>query len=189
METRDKIRTQQIWTDYKEELFAFIRSRVKNKMEAEDILQEVFIKVHLHLKSLKDQQRLIAWLYQVSRNAIQDYYRKQRNFVSIDNMEPRQEETNTKNKEFLTCMLPFINKLPAKYKEALVFSDLKQMKQTQLADKLKISYSGLKSRVQRARQMLHAYFSECCTIVNDKYGNIVSHESRGHCSCDGAASC
>src|ERR1700741_3304210 len=171
--TLNNTSTEQIWTDYKSELELFIRSRVKDKVSAQDILQEVFVKIHLHLHSLKDQRHLVSWLYKVARNVIQDYYRKQRIFLDVDKIEPMPEEMSPRNREFLACMLPFINKLPAKYKEAIIFSDIKLMEQTLLADRLKLSYSGAKSRVQRARKLLHTYFSECCDIVSDKYGNIV----------------
>ena len=59
------------------------------------------------------------------------------------------------------------------YKESLILSDLEGLSQKELAAKLNISYTGAKSRVQRARQMLKASILKCCNYKFDKFGNII----------------
>jgi RNA polymerase sigma-70 factor (ECF subfamily) len=183
------LETGQVWMDHKNELAAFIRSKVKDKTEAEDILQEVFIKIHLHLKSLSHRQHLKAWVYQIARNVVWDHYRKQKYFASPDQIVQVPEEAYEKYNGSLNCLGSFISKLPEKYRQAVILSDLKQIEQTRLAVKWNISYSAAKSRVQRARQMLRKYFSECCNIIHDKYGHIISHEPKSNCRCSGAGAC
>ena len=79
------------------------------------------------------------------------------------------------------CIVPFINKLPDIYKEALTLTELKNYSQLELADHLGISYSGAKSRVQRAKVKLKEIFEECCHISSDSYGNIIDYRSRKEC--------
>ncbi|MEM7538202.1 MAG: sigma-70 family RNA polymerase sigma factor [Chloroflexota bacterium] len=69
--------TEEIWFDYQNKLSSFIRSRVDNDA-VEDILQDVFVKVYTRLDSLKENAKLESWLYQITRNAVVDYYRAKR---------------------------------------------------------------------------------------------------------------
>ena len=73
--------------------------------------------------------------------------------------------------------------LPKKYQEAIQLTEIQNLSQTDLAKKLNISYSGAKSRVQRARQMLKKKMDEQYLIEMDTYGNVTVCESRVPCSC------
>lgn len=176
--------TEQVWQDLSTELRNFIAAKVNDPYLAEDILQDVFLKVHLNLATLKDQNRLKSWVYQIARNSVQDYFRRKRFSLGLDAVDLADREQKKGVDPFVACMTPFIDKLPVKYREALVLADLGGMSQTQLARKLEITHSGAKSRVQRARQLLHSYLTECCDIISDKYGNIVSHHPKDHCLCE-----
>ncbi|GCE50080.1 hypothetical protein KTH_49490 [Thermosporothrix hazakensis] len=70
-------------------------------------------------------------------------------------------------------MLPL---LPPLYREALELTDLRGMSQKEPGEKLGISFSTARSRVQRARQMLKDLMRGCCRIVTDQYGNILEYE-------------
>ena len=65
---------KQIWQEYKHQLQRFLRSRVSNAGDAEDLLQEILIKTHQQLHTVQDPEKLRAWLFQVTRNAVIDYY-------------------------------------------------------------------------------------------------------------------
>ena len=51
-----------------------------------DILQEVFLKIHLNLTKLKDQSKLSSWIYQITRNTINDYFRKHKPQADLDEL-------------------------------------------------------------------------------------------------------
>ncbi len=70
--------TEQIWDAFHTPLQQFIRRRVPDDPTAEDLLQEVFLKIHQHIGGLKDARQLESWLYTLTRNIIIDYYRSQR---------------------------------------------------------------------------------------------------------------
>jgi len=181
---RAGLSTEKIWFDFRRELKLFILSKVKDEETANDILQEVFLKVHTQLKQLKDQNSLGKWIYQITRNAINDHFRKRKSYSDVNEIDLVDEaEESVKSDKFMKCMSPFLEKLPQIYKEAITLADLEDLNQNQLAIRLGISYSAAKSRVQRARRLLRSYFEKCCSIVSDRYGNIISHEPKNKCLC------
>lgn len=72
-----------IHNQFHQTLRQFIRSRVKHTDDAEDILQETFIKLSLNLQALKNTEKLQSWIFTIARNAITDYYRKKINFRAM----------------------------------------------------------------------------------------------------------
>jgi RNA polymerase sigma-70 factor, ECF subfamily len=171
--------TETLYQRFHLELERFILQKVKDKTTTQDILQDVFVKIHLHLHTLKDQSKLNAWIYQLARNTINDYYRKQVNANENTDVIEDTHELQTQVEQGLeNCVSPFIAQLPPKYQQALILADIDGMSQTQLATHLNISYSAAKSRVQRARQKLKTLFTDCCRIHTDKYGNVLSYEQK-----------
>lgn len=169
--------TETLYQQFHQELEYFILSRVKDQALAKDILQDVFIKIHLNLHTIKDYSKLKSWIYQLTRNTITDYYRKHKSTEDIAGIQTDITESNLQSEQALeNCVTPFISQLPPKYREALILTDIKGHSQTELAAQLNISYSAAKSRVQRARQKLRTLFTDCCRIHTDRYGNVLSYE-------------
>src|SRR6059058_5379853 len=65
----------EVWQQVHDGLRVFIAKRVDNEGEVEDILQEVFLRMHRGIDSLKDHKRVVCWVYQITRHAIVDHYR------------------------------------------------------------------------------------------------------------------
>ena len=76
------IASEQLWETFSAPLYQFIRNRVPDAHIAEDILQDVFLKIHTHIDTLRTPDRLTSWIYQLTRNAIADYYRSRRPTIS-----------------------------------------------------------------------------------------------------------
>ncbi len=75
--------SEKVWQEYHSRLRAFIKSRVSDDAAADDILQNVFLKMHTGLASLKDATKLQSWLFQIARNAVIDYFRLQKPTVEL----------------------------------------------------------------------------------------------------------
>jgi RNA polymerase sigma-70 factor (ECF subfamily) len=73
--------------------------------------------------------------------------------------------------------------LPDTYRIPLELSETENLSQYEIAKQLNISYSGARSRVQRARNMLRKKFEALYFIKSDAYGNIIVCENRVPCSC------
>lgn len=176
------ISTESVWENFHSRLLSFISGRVKDPAVAKDLLQEVFIKIHLKLHTVSNEEKLAAWLFQVTRNTILDYFRESKKFTTIEGDIPEITDSESFNSELLECcLMPFISRLDAKYREAILLTDIEGLSQKEYAEKANISYSGAKSRVQRARESLRSAINDCCHPVTDKYGNIVD---KGTCKTD-----
>jgi RNA polymerase sigma-70 factor (ECF subfamily) len=73
---------QIVWEKYGDRLRKFLLSRVKNPDDAEDLLQEILIKTHKNISSVKEPKKFQSWLFKVARNTLYDYYRKPQTTLS-----------------------------------------------------------------------------------------------------------
>lgn len=167
-----------IHSQFYQVLYNYIVSRVKSKEDAADILQEVFIKIAAKLGSLTDKGKLKSWIFSITRNAIIDYYRKRGRDNHADLSETMMEEIAEDKEENVSpaldkCLLGFIEQLPEEYRGIIVDSELKGIKQKDLAHKYNLAYPSVRSRVQRGRSRLKQMLLNCCKIEADSRGNII----------------
>lgn len=162
--------TEKIWSEFSTVLKRFILSKVKDESMADDILQEVFIKIHLKKGYLKNTDKLKSWIFTIANNTTLDYFRK-RDLILPNEVDINPDEDISKDAHSASdCILPLILNLPKKYKEALILTEIKGMKQQAVADQLGISLPGAKSRVQRGRELLKTGFIQCCDYTLDENG-------------------
>ena len=176
-----------LWEEFSIPLRKFISKRISNQHDTEDILQEVFLKINSNIEDLKDKQKLQSWIYSIAGNTIIDFYRKNSK-VEIELPEDLMkitDEDDSMNEEISGCLKPMINRLPEKYKQAIILTEYKNITQKELSVQLGISVSGAKSRVQRGRKMLKDMILDCCSLEFDKSGNIIDYKykTEGHKSC------
>src|SRR5262249_283963 len=89
-------------------------------------------------------------------------------------------EENEAVQRLLPYLLPLAQRLPRLYRQALLLTEVDGLTQKALADRLGLSFSGAKSRVQRARDQLRKLLS-CCDFTFDRRGHIIDyapHEER-----------
>jgi len=166
----------------RQQLRSFVYRRVKDSALAEDIVQDVFVKVHTRLGQLKDSEKVTGWLYQITRNAIADHFRAKSKSIEPSELD-WESDRQALNDCVASCLGEMLVTLPQKYREALELAEIEGLSQTALAGRLQISYSGAKSRVQRARQMLKEKMEEAYLIKTDAYGNVIVCEDRVPCNC------
>ena len=172
------IRIQEIWADLYQELKKFIVSKVKDIDTTEDILQDVFVKIQLNIHTLTNCSKLTSWVYQITRNTIADHFRKTTNAeVNIDGVDLAEQDNEEPLYHALSnCINQKINKLADKYQQAILLTYLNDYSQLELAEKLNISYSGAKTRVQRGREKLKDLILDCPNIETDSKGNLIAYE-------------
>jgi len=172
-----------IWEAYCIKLQGFLRSRVSDDAEAEDLLQEVFIRVHHHLCCLPQPEKMDSWIYQIARNLVIDYYRRRRDTFELpDDLPAESELTEEDPREALLLSLKeVIHELPEPYRQALLLTEYQGLSQVEMADQLGLSVSGAKSRVQRARDRLRDMILACCHVELDRRGRVMDYYA--HCCC------
>lgn len=171
-----------IWNEISTELRNFVYRKVKDRDAANDIVQDVFIKVQSKISQLRETDKLAGWIFQITRHTITDYFRARTKILAVANLQ-WESDAQELNDCVALCLNKLMFTLPEKYRDALVLTETKDLSQTALADHLGISYSGAKSRVQRARQMLKDKLHELYTIETDSYGNILVCEDKTQCNC------
>lgn len=166
--------TAQIWETYRVGLRRFIQRRVSDPSTVDDILQDVFLKIHSRIQTLKDTARLRGWLYRIARNTIIDHYRNRigASPLPTDLPGPPSEDRRALQ-ELAECVRPMIERLSEPYREAVALSELEGLTQGQIAKRQGLSLPGVKSRVQRGRKKLKEMILDCCHIELDRLGTVV----------------
>ncbi len=177
------VTTEQAWDTFQILIKQFILKYIHDEVIAEDILQDVFLKMHTHIETLHDEKKLQAWLYQIARRTIYDYYRSQKVVQTLPESFDMPAEASHKDAEqaLLPCLKEMVEQLPPLYKEALLLTEYQGLTQRELAERLHLSFSGAKSRVQRAREKLKQQLLACCHFVLDRRGGIIAYHPRNEC--------
>ncbi len=187
------------WQELHGNLRAFIARRVQNQADVDDLVQRVLLQIVTGLESLRDDGRLHAWVYRTARNVIVDYYRttgSRREHATGDagdveastpTLETLDEGDGGALRELAACLTPMLHQLPPAYQEAIRIVDLEGTTQQEAARRVGVSLSGMKSRVQRARQQLRTVVEACCRIDLDRRNGISAYTPRhpDACGCGG----
>lgn len=166
------------WAELRATLEPFVARRVPAE-DVDDVVQDVFLRLSRGLPSLRDEERFGPWVYRVARSAVADHLRARARapFAPLEDEEPAatpDEPALTEGERLLAPLVGvFVAALPSPYREALTLTELEGMSQREAADRVGITVSGMKSRVQRGRERLRESFEACCAIERDARGRVV----------------
>ena len=169
-----------LWIKYKEGLKYYILKKVKNEEMANDLSHEVLMKVYNSCCSNIEIKNVKSWMFQIAHNTTIDYLKKQTRF--IENI-PENYDNDDQN-VFLESdgiVELLIKLLPEKYAVPLELSDIKEFKQKEVAEKLNLSLTATKTRIQRARTLLKEKIIECSNLEQDENKNLISLEIKSNC--------
>lgn len=186
---------ESLWRELRGPLLSFIGSRVRDRDTAEDILQDVVLRIHLHANDLTLESSVSGWIYQIARNAIIDHYRRavvrrERPAGATQELDrPASPESGPDSDnvrtEVAACLDPLLARLPDKYREALELTDVRGLTQAAAATRVGLSVSGMKARVQRGRAQLKVLLTQCCEIELDRRNGVMNYHPlpAGDCAC------
>jgi RNA polymerase sigma-70 factor (ECF subfamily) len=181
--------TESVWAHLSADLKLFIQRRVSDEHVADDLLQEVFIRIHRNIETLQQTDRLAAWVYKIARNVIQDHYRSgthRTESLEIDpaaNCSDSQEACSCRSGSWLDEM---IRSLDDGYRQALELAEIQGISQQEVGDRMGLSLSAAKSRIQRGRAMLKESLTRCCDFQFDRRGRMTDciPKPGGTCGCE-----
>lgn len=175
-----------IYKQFHNDLLGYVKSKVRSKEDAEDILQNVFIKISSGVDKLSEEVKLKSWIFTITRNAIIDYYRvtaSKKKFTvpeEIDENIPVGDDPDP-TKGLDQCLNSMISLLPDEYRDIIVDAEIKGIRQKDLAERYGMAYPSMRSRIQRGRERLKKLFYNCCHIETDRHGNILAAQAKADC--------
>lgn len=155
-----------VWARHQRSLRAYVQARVDTPAVVDDLLQDVYLKLHTRLHQIRDPGAVRGWLYRVAQHAIADHFRKRRPAEAVPAAlpSPAPDPADAARQGLARCLPPFVEALPDRYRVPIQMAELEGKTQQQVADALGLSLSGAKSRVQRGRARLRDDLLKCCEI-------------------------
>jgi RNA polymerase sigma-70 factor, ECF subfamily len=150
----------QLYDRYLNQIYRFVRARVRDDGIAEDITAEVFLSALRHIGSYQDQGRPFScWLYRIAVNAVASHYRKTRSPVSLDDqldlvspvLDPLDEVVD---RERLRTVWQAVDRLPAQQRAAMILKFSEDMTMEEVGAALGKSQAAAKLLIYRAMQRL-----------------------------------
>jgi RNA polymerase sigma-70 factor (ECF subfamily) len=188
----DKPTIEEVWFEFESSLRAYVGRRIADPHRADDVVSEVFLRVHKNLHTVKDEERVAKWLFTIARNAVTDEYRRagRRNEDLVDaatldvvDHSVATADDRSAIAELASCIRPLLQFLPDHHRRAVELVDLQGGSQADAACQEGISLSGMKSRVQRGRRELRALLHDCCSVTVDARGMPLDFAPSGDCAC------
>ena len=179
--------TEARWRESSSRLGAWFERRIGSASDADDLVQETFVRVHEKLDTLNDAASVRSWVGRSARNVLADHHRSKGLQASANVEEDAAAPSPERPLEQTVAawLDSFIEQLDPEDAEALRIVDLDGRTQAELAERRGLTLSAAKSRVQRARAKLRARLESCCAFAFDKRGGILSVEQRSPRRCQG----
>lgn len=175
---------EHLWSEFADQLGGFLRSRVGDAAVAEDIRQDVFLKLQQRIRAGDNIRDLRAWLFRAARNATIDHYRTRKATVDIQTLTLIEAQPQAPDIEsLLASFRRMIHALPLGYREAVLLADIEQLPQKEVAGRLGLSLPAVKSRILRGRKLLRENLDRCCQFERDRRGSVIDCTPRENGNC------
>ena len=166
------------WQQHRATVQRYLRRRLPDPTLAEDLSQDVFLRLQRAQPALQEPGQVRAWLLRTARNVLVDHFRARREHLSADDDLAAVTDPAASLRQLEPCITPLLARLAEPYRSALAL-DLEGLPQRDIARIQGVSLSGAKSRVQRARNLLQGQFERCCDYVFDHDDVLVGITPRG----------
>jgi RNA polymerase sigma-70 factor (ECF subfamily) len=160
------------WHRHESELRAWLRGRMGNPQDAEDMLQEVFLKALRQDGKFCQVENARAWLFEVARNAIADRLRLKKTQVELPEDLAQETDEPAAVDSLAACLPRALLELSDEDREVITLCDLDGLTQADYARMKGLSLPGAKSRVRRARKRLREHLSSVCQVRFDAAGKV-----------------
>lgn len=181
-------RQQLVVTAYHEMRDGLARSlsrRLGDPDLAEDIVHDVFLRIHERVSQLEDVERVRGWISRIAHNAMLDAIRRRKPQVELsESLTADANENDDVALAAQAALRTMLDRLPEDDRQALRATEWEGRSQKELAEAWGLSVSGAKSRVQRARQKLRDLLLDCCHFELDSRGRVTDMVPRRREDCD-----
>jgi RNA polymerase sigma-70 factor (ECF subfamily) len=198
--TKDGLDFDSIYNEFHSRISRYLE-RMVGKGQAEDLTQEVFMKINKGLEGFEGKSSLSTWIYRLATNAALDKlhsrpFRENNQKKSLNNID---DESGAEGKDILTqekelsaereairnemneCIREFVDKLPENYRTVIMLSELKDLKNHEIAEILDISLDAVKIRLHRARVRLKEEFEAGCNFYYNEDNELACDRKSQEC--------
>jgi RNA polymerase sigma-70 factor, ECF subfamily len=169
-------------------------TKLLGRTEADDIAQDVFLKVGRSLGDLADRSKLASWIYAITLNTVRDAVRRRVTtptglavvpaappaneeerppLAQLPDTSSRSPEEAVVRNEMIACYLDYVRELPRNYFEVYVLSELGELPDEAIARRLSLSLGTVKVRLHRARAKLHEQLRQSCRCYRNARGELM----------------
>lgn len=172
----------QIWETYMQGIRLYLLKKVQDETTADELTQEVLLKIYNSCCSGKTLRNIRSWLFQIAHNVTVDHFKERQRVTNEvpDGVEVDEEVLDLEDAE--SIVVTMLDLIPEKYASVLRLYELEGVRQQEIADRLSISLPATKSRIQRARVMLRDQILKCYQFVDQDNGSIQSLQIKKNCS-------
>ncbi len=162
----NEVALKSIYIQFHNDLYRFILRRVSDPDAAEDILQDVYLKVHAGVGDLRDSDRLESWIYQIARNAIIDHYRRARPHGEVpEHLALPETGDSDAAADLAPSVKAMLACLPGKYRQALTMAEYEGLKQHEIAERLGISVKTVENQMGKAFKTLREELADLVPLL------------------------
>jgi RNA polymerase sigma-70 factor (ECF subfamily) len=168
------------WRELEARLRPYVARRVTSASDVDDVVQDVFVRIHRGLGELDDAESFGGWVYGIARRAVVDHVRSRSlhalasNDTAVDDTSAELPESEPELEHDLSaCVALFVSRLSSPYREAVTLTELQGTTQREAAEMLGVPLSTMKSQVQRGRAQIRRMFDQCCEMSVDARGRVL----------------
>ena len=185
-----ELRFQQVYDEYHAKIFRYL-TRIVGQSEAEDLTQEVFVKIGQSLETFRGESQLSTWIYRIATNAALDRLRqpavrhggekllplesiaeiKADEDVRTGQVKPSTEQRLIHH-EMNGCIREIIQSLPEQHRSVIILSELEGLKGSDIAEILGVTLHAAKVRLHRARARLRKELTAACVFYRDEQNEL-----------------
>lgn len=159
----------EVYARYEKRIYAYCIVIVGDRDRANDVFQEVFIKVYKALHTIKDREKIVNWIFRIARNEclnmVKTVQRSAKRHVDLD--DPLYLNVGTEGSSYsdeIDHLFACINRLNPDYREVLVLAEFEGMTMKEISELTGLTMSNVKVRIHRAKRKLHTLLQP---ILND----------------------
>jgi RNA polymerase sigma-70 factor, ECF subfamily len=175
---------EQLLAEHRERLLRYTQSLVRDRDEAEDVLQEIMLRAHRGLATLRADEAVTTWLFRIATHACVDHLRQRRRRPAIDadadpdaqggtGDDPITVQTTVERQEMSACVQRFLEALPDEYRSAIMLTEIQGLTGPEVSDLLGVPLTTVKMRLHRARRLLQEQLQAGCSFDCDERGVLV----------------
>jgi RNA polymerase sigma-70 factor (ECF subfamily) len=174
---------------HRDRLLRYVASMVRDRADAEDLLQEILLRAHRGLAALRADDAVTTWLFRIATHACLDHLRQRVRRPALDadadpdaasdlGDDPVTLQATLERREMSACVQRFLEALPDDFRSVMMLSELEGLTGPEVSDLLGVPLTTVKMRLHRARRMLQEELESGCSFGCDERGVIVCEPKR-----------